>query len=159
MLKIVLVALLLGTAAAAGAAGREIGWADLEVTGKAAPRAQVDGEDVTISGFIVPVDREGDVVYEFLLVPWVGACSHAAQPQPSQVIRVTPAAPYRASGSYEPVAVSGRMKVGTEATQLFIMDGVVTVRSAYAIGNADVRGLGGQGAKPVEANPWRSLQR
>ena len=126
-----------------------------------APVEELGGRDIVLSGFLLPVDREGDLVYEFLLVPWAGACSHAAQPPPNQVIRVTPQAPLLVSGSYEPVSVAGRLRTGIEATQLFIMDGVVTVRSGYAIGLARVERLaaGSEKAPGTPPNPWKSLTR
>lgn len=46
---------------------------------------------VQLSGYALPVDREGDLVYQFLLVPWTGACSHMPTPPPNQIVLVTPA--------------------------------------------------------------------
>ncbi|MGE0499491.1 MAG: DUF3299 domain-containing protein [Rhizobiaceae bacterium] len=145
-------AMLTGTASAASVA---IGWSDLAHR-DAAP-AGLDGEMVTIRGFLLPVDREDDLVFEFLLVPWAGACSHVSQPPPDQVIRVTPSEPIRVAGSYEEVMVVGRLASGSETTQLFIMDGVARVTSGYSLGQAQVERVGP--APADRANPWKSLTR
>lgn len=57
--------------------------------------SELGGHAVEITGFLLPSDREGSLVYEFMLVPMAGACSHARQPPPNQVVRVTPARPSR----------------------------------------------------------------
>ncbi len=56
--------------------------------------ARYDGQEIRIEGYMLPVDREGDKVYEFLLVPYAGACSHMPQPPANQMIHVFPAQPY-----------------------------------------------------------------
>ncbi len=137
----------------------EVQWADLRKAGPDRPVSRSDEDEITIFGFLVPVDRDGTLVHEFLLVPWVGACSHMAQPEPTQVIRVTPAVPYEADRSYEGVTISGKLKVGEELTQLFIMDGVVVIRSAYAMGGATVRASNKPSPPAPMRNPWRELQR
>ncbi|MDX8524857.1 DUF3299 domain-containing protein [Mesorhizobium sp. MSK_1335] len=100
----------------------------------------LDLQDKTIqlAGYALPVDRDGDLVYQFLLVPWTGACSHMPTPPPNQIVLVTPAHPYRMSEAYEPVAVTGVLKPGMEKSQLFILDGVSIVQSGYTVRKAEV---------------------
>ncbi|MBZ9847767.1 DUF3299 domain-containing protein [Mesorhizobium sp. CA14] len=93
---------------------------------------------IQLAGYALPVDREGDLVYQFLLVPWTGACSHMPTPPPNQIVLVTPAHPYRMKEAYEPVAVTGVLKPGMEKSQLFILDGVSIVQSGYTVQRAEV---------------------
>jgi len=93
---------------------------------------------IQLAGYALPVDREGDVVYQFLLVPWTGACSHMPTPPPNQIVLVTPAHPYKIKEAYEPVSVIGVLKPGMEKSQLFILDGVSIVQSGYTVRKAEV---------------------
>jgi hypothetical protein len=93
---------------------------------------------VQLAGYALPVDREGDLVYQFLLVPWTGACSHMPTPPPNQIVLVTPAHPYKMSEAYQPVSVTGVLKPGMEKSQLFILDGVSIVQSGYTVRKAEV---------------------
>ena len=46
------------------------------------------GSKVRIPGFIIPLDRQGDLVSELLLVPYFGACIHTPPPPANQIIHV-----------------------------------------------------------------------
>lgn len=93
---------------------------------------------VQLAGYALPVDRDGDLVYQFLLVPWTGACSHMPTPPPNQIVLVTPAHPYKMSEAYEAVAVTGALQPGMEKSQLFILDGVSVIQSGYTVRKAEV---------------------
>ncbi|MEI9413582.1 DUF3299 domain-containing protein [Mesorhizobium sp. Cs1321R2N1] len=93
---------------------------------------------IQLAGYALPVDRDGDLVYQFLLVPWTGACSHMPTPPPNQIVLVTPARPYKMSEAYQPVAVTGALNPEMEKSQLFILDGVSVIQSGYAVRRADV---------------------
>ncbi|RVC72731.1 DUF3299 domain-containing protein, partial [Mesorhizobium sp. M4A.F.Ca.ET.022.05.2.1] len=107
-------ALLVSIAADASAETAHIFWKDLRPATQAiaedanlpmiAAKLPDHGETLSINlqdktirlaGYALPVDREGDLVYQFLLVPWTGACSHMPTPPPNQIVLVTPAHPYR----------------------------------------------------------------
>lgn len=151
----------------ASSEARSISWSILQGTdtgghpGNAANLAwTLDGERVEIKGYALPVDRDGDLVYEFMLVPWAGACSHMAQPPADQVIHVTAATPFRMAESYEFVSITGRIRPGLEKTQLFIMDGVTVIEAGYSIGRAGVaraeEGRGGMSGR--RSSPWDFLK-
>ena len=93
---------------------------------------------IQLTGYALPVDRDGDLVYQFLLVPWTGACSHMPTPPPNQIVLVTPAHPYKMSEAYEAVAVTGALQPGMEKSQLFILDGVSVIQSGYTVRKAEV---------------------
>ncbi|WP_292221861.1 DUF3299 domain-containing protein [Mesorhizobium sp.] len=96
---------------------------------------------IQLAGYALPVDREGDLVYQFLLVPWTGACSHMPTPPPNQIVLVTPAQPYRMSQAYQPVSVTGALEPGMEKSQLFIVDGASVIQSGYTVRKAEVMGV------------------
>lgn len=156
--------------------GMRIGWQDLLPPGSSASATQkiasrpkpqntdvalttaLDGEIVEISGYLLPADREGDLVYAFMLVPRRGACSHMRQPPAAQVVRVVPEKPYRLSMNYEPVTVSGRLGVGLEKTQLFILDGVAVIESGYRLSAARVFRTAMESGTSPSRTPWGFLK-
>lgn len=102
------------------------------------PVAVLDGGTIRIAGYVLPVAGNGRGVTEFLLVPWVGACSHAATPPPNQVVRVTVATPMAVEGVYAPVTIGGRLAVSPATRSLHFVDGRVDVRAVYAMEDANV---------------------
>ncbi|MCW8914766.1 MAG: DUF3299 domain-containing protein [Magnetovibrio sp.] len=78
----------------------------------------LDGETIRIPGFVVPVDLEADVVREFLLVPYLGACIHVPPPPPNQVIYVKSPQEYTVEELFDPVWVTGQIQVSTTNTDL-----------------------------------------
>ncbi|WP_354492560.1 DUF3299 domain-containing protein [Mesorhizobium robiniae] len=116
---------------------------------------------IQLAGYALPVDREGDLVYQFLLVPWTGACSHMPTPPPNQIVLVTPANPYRMSQAYQPVSVTGALKPGMEKSQLFILDGASVIQSGYTVRKAEVVNVDVvPDSVTQQANsPWRFLNK
>jgi hypothetical protein len=96
------------------------------------------GKQIELVGYVLPVDRDGELVYEFLLLPLTGVCSHVPPPAANQIVHVIPARPYRLAEIYEPVAITGMLKPGLEKTQLFVLDGVTVIESGYSVGRAEV---------------------
>ena len=132
----------------------QISWEDLK-----APQASPT-EQVELKGFLLPVDYEGDMVYQFMLLPWAGACSHTPPPPPDQVVLVTPDEPIHIERTYEPVSVSGRLIKGRDMSQLFILDGVAWVESGYRIRSAQVQPADLKAAPPPagKSNPWKFMK-
>lgn len=118
---------------AAAAQTRRLEWRDLT-----APQGVAPAQNIELAGYLLPVDREGSNVYEFVLVPVPGACSHMPTPPPNQLVRVALSRPYHSSGVYEPVAVSGDLRSDPTRLQLFILDGVKVIDADYSIGSARV---------------------
>jgi len=46
----------------------------------------LNGRKLRIAGFALPLERKGDKVTEFLLVPYFGACIHSPPPPANQII-------------------------------------------------------------------------
>tara|TARA_Y100001960_G_C14397341_1_gene691656 strand:+ start:109 stop:603 length:495 start_codon:yes stop_codon:yes gene_type:complete len=51
-------------------------------------RAELNGSKVKIPGFVIPLEGDQNMVTEFLLVPYFGACIHVPPPPPNQIIYV-----------------------------------------------------------------------
>jgi len=100
--------------------------------------AALDGQDIRLAGYLLPVAMLGDRVSEFLLVPTPGACSHASQPPPNQLVRVRPAQPQPATGPYAPASIRGTLRLRLEERSVHAIDGEITVTSTYAIDDAIV---------------------
>ena len=49
----------------------------------------LEGEKVRMTGFVAPLTYDGDIVTEFLLVPYFGACIHVPPPPANQTVLVT----------------------------------------------------------------------
>lgn len=89
-------------------------WGDLPMSDLLV--GDLDGEEITISGFVVPLDlADDDRVREFLLVPYFGACVHVPPPPPNQVIHVTSTEGLALDRIYEAWSITGTLRV--EATE------------------------------------------
>ncbi len=71
----------------------------------------LDGQRVRIAGFVVPLERKGDQVLEFLLVPYFGACIHVPPPPANQIIHVLADKPISGMRTMDAMWVSGKLKV------------------------------------------------
>jgi hypothetical protein len=79
----------------------------------------LDGAEVKIPGFIVPLDIGKDgLVSEFFLVPYFGACIHVPPPPPNQIVYVRMAKGIALDSIYEAYWITGRMKVVSKTTRL-----------------------------------------
>lgn len=73
--------------------------------------SSLDGQKVRIAGFVVPLERKGEQVVEFLLVPYFGACIHVPPPPANQIIHVIADKPVDGMRTMDAMWVSGRLKV------------------------------------------------
>ena len=79
---------------------------------------ELDGKQVRIGGYVVPLDFDATKVKEFLLVPFVGACIHVPPPPPNQIIYVKAADAFEIAGQFDPVYVTGTLKTARQFTGL-----------------------------------------
>jgi hypothetical protein len=77
-----------------------------------------DGKRVRIGGYVVSLDFDATKVKEFLLVPFVGACIHVPPPPANQIVYVKSDQGFDVSGMFEPVWVTGTLRVSTAFTGL-----------------------------------------
>ena len=69
----------------------------------------LNGKQVKIPGFIIPLEDNQDVIHDFLFVPSPMACIHVPPPPPNQIIHVTMASGKAAKMSYGPVWLFGTL--------------------------------------------------
>jgi len=90
-----------------------------------------DRKRVRMPGFVVPLEYGvGQLVTEFFLVPFFGACIHVPAPPPNQIIHVTVPEGFNLHSIYEPYVVEGEMYISMTHRDIGI--------SAYSIGAHDV---------------------
>jgi uncharacterized protein len=80
--------------------------------------SELNGQDVSIGGYIVPLDFDATTVKEFLLVPFVGACIHVPPPPANQIIYVKTDKGIEIGGQFDPVTVTGKINTTVAFTGL-----------------------------------------
>jgi hypothetical protein len=98
----------------------------------AEPNFALNGKKVRIPGFVSPLDTNGDVVGDFLLVPYYGSCIHSPPPPVNQTVMVSPGEGKSISLSKirRPVWVVGELEVDEITTDL--------AKAGYQIKNAQI---------------------
>ncbi len=82
------------------------------VTGKMPPELQaLDGKDVKIPGFMVPLEDNQKAVTEFLLVPSPQACIHVPPPPPNQMVLINIDVAANAKVEFGPIWVMGKLSL------------------------------------------------
>ena len=93
----------------------------------------LDGRDVEIPGYVLPLEFSGTEVSEFLLVPYVGACIHVPPPPPNQIVHVRFAEGFENEGLFTPVLVAGRISAGRSSQSLSYVDGSADIAVGYSL--------------------------
>jgi len=126
------------------AAERKLQEAGIDVDGLLATRMKIiergravnpllNGQNVRLPGYLLPLEFSGKRVSEFLLVPWVGACIHTPPPPPNQIVHVKPAKPVEMGGMFAPVWVTGQMTTGAIKKSLSLVDGSADIEVGYSL--------------------------
>lgn len=71
----------------------------------------MEGKAVRLPGFVVSLDREGEALKEFLLVPYFGACIHVPPPPANQIIHVKSAKAIKDVRTMDAVWINGVLKI------------------------------------------------
>lgn len=83
-----------------------------ELWDQAPVREELDGENVRLPGFVVPLEGDAEETSSFLLVPYYGACVHVPPPPANQTVYVlTEPGKGAPPGLFDVVWVSGTMSV------------------------------------------------
>lgn len=105
-----------------GTENKEVTWAVLrgldKDTGKASDDVRaLDGKEVRVPGYIVPLDDDSRGLTEFLLVPYGGACIHTPPPPPNQMVYVKMLRGEKADfGLMDGVWLSGKIFIGRRSS-------------------------------------------
>ncbi len=95
---------------------REVTWSELAVldavsnAGSTAMQ-KLEGEEVKLAGFVVPLTDNFKEIKEFLLVPDAMSCIHVPPPPSNQIVLVTLREPINGQLAYGPVWVRGHLKI------------------------------------------------
>lgn len=81
-------------------------------------RQELNGSIVKIPGFVIPLEGDENVVTEFMLVPFLGACIHVPPPPPNQLIYVRFKAGAPVQELWDVVYIVGRLKTETVSHEL-----------------------------------------
>ncbi len=79
---------------------------------------KMDGTSIRIPGFVVSLEREGDALKEFLLVPYFGACIHVPPPPANQIIHVHSNQAVQHIRTMDAVWITGVLKVEHSETMM-----------------------------------------
>jgi hypothetical protein len=71
----------------------------------------LNGQRIRIAGFALPLERQGDKVTEFLIVPYFGACIHTPPPPANQIIHAKSAKPLTGVKMMVPIWTYGTLAV------------------------------------------------
>lgn len=93
----------------------------------------LDGENVRMPGYVLPLEFNGQKVTEFFLVPYVGACMHAPTPPPNQMVHVSIEEGIETSGLYDPVWVNGIISTTGKTTEFGFSDGSLDLSAGYTM--------------------------
>ena len=91
---------------------------------------EMNGKAVRIPGFVVPIEFDDDqVITQFFLVPFFGACIHYPPPPPNQIILVNYPEGLKLDALYDPFWISGVLK--TSITQNDLATSAYTMNMQY----------------------------
>ena len=99
----------------------------------------LNGAQISIPGYALPLAYEDEKITEFLLVPWVGACIHTPPPPPNQIIFVRAPEGMQYQGHFAPVLLKGRIEVKSGEYDLFLVDGSAKITAGYALDMSHVQ--------------------
>ncbi|MGS2718260.1 DUF3299 domain-containing protein [Eionea flava] len=93
---------------------------------------QFDQQNIRLPGFVVPVEYNDDqVITEFFLVPYFGACIHVPPPPPNQIIYVKYPQGLQLTALYDPFWIEGQMKTELVENNIAL--------SAYSIDASNIK--------------------
>ncbi len=118
----------------------------VEKTWDTAPTvAALNGVDVKLPGYIVPLEEKDGALTEFLLVPYLGACIHTPPPPANQIVHVRSGTPLKGLHAMDIVSISGTLKVTTQSSSMgvsgYAMDAVLV--EPFVAPARHVQGKGG----------------
>jgi hypothetical protein len=95
----------------------------------------LNGQQVRIPGYFLPLELSDTKVTEFLLVPYIGACIHVPPPPPNQIVHVRTLQKkgFSSKNLYEPVWVTGVITAKSMVKDLYLSDGSAGINIGYTM--------------------------
>ncbi|MCJ2378300.1 DUF3299 domain-containing protein [Vibrio sp. ZSDZ34] len=91
-------------------------------------RQELNGSQVRLPGFVIPLEGDENNVTEFLLVPYFGACIHVPPPPPNQIVYVKFEEGAPVHRLWDVIYVVGTLKTETINHELaetgYVIDGI-----------------------------------
>ncbi len=112
-----------------------------EMAGTAA-NVDIDGVTVSLGGFVIPAPRDEDGSQMAYIVPERGMCSHVPPPPPNQMVRLRLSDSWAPSTVYEPIVVTGQIRIEATQKELLVVDGPVLMKAAFTLEVDDVQTFG-----------------
>ncbi len=84
------------------------------------------GKEITIKGFMMPLEYDAKEISEFLLMPYVPSCMHIPPPPANQLVLVKMKKGSKVKPSFMPVEMKGKLKIeeNKELESSFSMEGL-----------------------------------
>jgi hypothetical protein len=95
-------------------------------------------QEVTLTGYVIPIKMSQKRLTEFFLVPTTAACSHEDAPPRLQVVFVASEQGIAPPDRRTPVRVTGKVVAETTTRTTFNGNGQVEVHSAYAMSSPEI---------------------
>ena len=76
---------------------------------------KVLGKEISIKGFMMPLDYESKEVVEFLFMPYMPACMHVPPPAANQLVLVKMQKGAKIKPSFYPIELTGKLVVEANA--------------------------------------------
>ena len=99
---------------------------------------ELNGENIRMPGYVLPIEFDGQKVTEFFLVPYVGACIHVPPPPPNQMVYVSSNAGIETKGLFDPVWVEGTISTEGATSPYASFDGTLDISAGYTMQANDI---------------------
>ena len=103
--------------------------------------AQLDGQEITITGFAIPAPAEDDGATVVYLVPERGMSIHMPPPDANQMIRARLPGGWTPTAIHEPVRLTGRLSISPSAHQFRVVDVLLEMNATFGMEVARVETL------------------
>lgn len=70
---------------------------------------KIIGKEITMKGFMMPLDYDSKEVTEFLFMPYVPSCMHVPPPPPNQLVLVKMKKGAKITPSFFPIEITGKL--------------------------------------------------
>ncbi|MEZ8990540.1 hypothetical protein BCS96_12760 [Vibrio breoganii] len=99
---------------------------------------QLNLSNVSIPGFVVPLEMEGMLTTKFLLVPTAGACIHTPPPPANQTVIVELEKGFELQDLYKVIVVTGDIVTKQQDLPISFIDGTEVVSTGYSMSAVSV---------------------
>ena len=118
-----------------------------------ATNPEISDNQITIAGHFIPAGLDDNGLPIGYLVAEVGMCGHTPPPPPNQLVRVQLNASLPHRSLYQPLEVTGFLRVEDSIETVFVLDGDVRMISRWMLDSLSVS-LKQQDVRHSNLSPW-----